>query len=345
MIVNMSNNATPDQINHIVERIQECGFQAHVVHGEERTIIGAVGSSGRRSEIEALRAAPGVADVIQISHPFKLVSRQLRQTHTVVDVGGKKIGNGGVVVIAGPCSVESEEQLLETAHAVKASGAMMLRGGAYKPRTSPYDFQGLGVEALRFLRHASKETGLPIVTEVMSEADVEIVEEYADMMQVGARNMQNFSLLRRLARVSKPILLKRGPSATVKEWLLAAEYLLAGGNANVVLCERGIKTFETATRNTLDLAAVALVKELSHLPVLADPSHGTGMRSLIRPMSKAAIAAGADGLLIEVHPCPERALSDGPQSLDLAGFQQLMEDIQPQIYADDRRSEIGKRAA
>ena len=345
MIVNMSNNATPDQINHIVERIQECGFQAHVVHGEERTIIGAVGSSGRRSEIEALRAAPGVADVIQISHPFKLVSRQLRQTYTVVDVGGKKIGNGVVVVIAGPCSVESEEQLLETAHAVKASGATMLRGGAYKPRTSPYDFQGLGVEALRFLRHASKETGLPIVTEVMSEADVEIVEEYADMMQVGARNMQNFSLLRRLARVSKPILLKRGPSATVKEWLLAAEYLLAGGNANVVLCERGIKTFETATRNTLDLAAVALVKELSHLPVLADPSHGTGMRSLISPMSKAAIAAGADGLLIEVHPCPERALSDGPQSLDLAGFQQLMEDIQPLIYADDRGSEIGKRAA
>ena len=327
MIVNMSNNATPDQINHIIERIQECGFQAHVVHGEERTIIGAVGSSGRRSEIEALRAAPGVADVIQISHPFKLVSRQLRQTHTVVDVSGKKIGNGVVVVIAGPCSVESEEQLLETAHAVKASGATMLRGGAYKPRTSPYDFQGLGVEALRFLRHASNETGLPIVTEVMSEADVEIVEEYADMMQVGARNMQNFSLLRRLARVSKPILLKRGPSATVKEWLLAAEYLLTGGNANVVLCERGIKTFETATRNTLDLAAVALVKELSHLPVLADPSHGTGMRSLISPMSKAAIAAGADGLLIEVHPCPERALSDGPQSLDLAGFQELMENI------------------
>jgi 3-deoxy-7-phosphoheptulonate synthase len=327
MIVNMSNNATPDQINHIVERIQECGFQAHVVHGEERTIIGAVGSSGRRSEIEALRAAPGVADVIQISHPFKLVSRQLRQKRTVVDVHGKKIGNGEVVVIAGPCSVESEEQLMETAHAVKASGATMLRGGAYKPRTSPYDFQGLGVEALRFLQHASRETGLPIVTEVMSEGDVEIVEEYADMMQVGARNMQNFSLLRKLARVSKPVLLKRGPSATVKEWLLAAEYLLAGGNADVVLCERGIKTFETATRNTLDLAAVALVKELSHLPVLADPSHGTGMRSLISPMSKAAIAAGADGLLIEVHPCPERALSDGPQSLDLAGFQKLMEDL------------------
>jgi 3-deoxy-7-phosphoheptulonate synthase len=327
MIVNMSANATSDEINHIIERIKECGFQAHVVKGEERTIIGAVGSSGRRSEIEALRAAPGVAEVIQISHPFKLVSWQLRQTRTVVDVRGTKIGNGNLVVIAGPCSVESEEQLMQTAHAVKASGASMLRGGAYKPRTSPYDFQGLGVEALRLLQQASRETGLPIVTEVMSETDVEIVEQFADMMQVGARNMQNFSLLRKLARVSKPILLKRGPSATVKEWLLAAEYLLAGGNANVVLCERGIKTFETATRNTLDLAAVALAKELSHLPVMADPSHGTGLRSLITPMSKAAAAVGADGLLIEVHPCPERALSDGPQSLDLQGFQELMESL------------------
>jgi 3-deoxy-7-phosphoheptulonate synthase len=338
MIVNMSNTATPDEINHIIERIKECGFQAHVVQGAERTIIGAIGSNGRRSEIEALRAAPGVAEVIQISHPFKLVSRQLRETGTVVDVRGTKIGGGDLVVIAGPCSVESEEQLIETAHSVKASGANMLRGGAYKPRTSPYDFQGLGVEALRLLEKASKETGLPIVTEVMSEADVEIVEEYADVMQVGARNMQNFSLLRKLACVSKPVLLKRGPSATVKEWLLAAEYLLAGGNANVVLCERGIKTFETATRNTLDLAAVALVKELSHLPVIADPSHGTGMRSLITPMSKAAVAAGADGLLIEVHPCPERALSDGPQSLDLKGFRELMENLQPQIYVYQRKS-------
>jgi len=334
MIVNMKRAASEEEINHVIDRIKECGFQAHVVRGEERTIIGAVGSSGRRSEIEALRAAPGVADVIQISHPFKLVSRQLRKEHTVVDVGNKKIGNGSLVIIAGPCSVESREQLLETARAVKASGADMLRGGAYKPRTSPYDFQGLGVEALRFLEEASKETGLPIVTEVMSEADVEVVAEYAHMLQVGARNMQNFSLLRRLATVKKPILLKRGPSATVKEWLLAAEYLLAGGNHNVVLCERGIKTFETATRNTLDLAAVALVKELSHLPVLADPSHGTGLRSLIAPMSKAAAAVGADGLIIEVHPCPERALSDGPQSLDLPGFENLMKELGRQAVRD-----------
>ena len=327
MLVNMSTSATKQEINHVIERIRECGFQAHVIEGAERTVIGAVGNSGRRSEIQALRAAPGVEDVIQIATPFKLVSRQLRQTRTVVDVGGVRIGAESLVVMAGPCSVESRDQLLETARAVKAAGARMLRGGAYKPRTSPYDFQGLGVEALRFLKEASNETGLPIVTEVMSEVDVETVAEYADMLQIGARNMQNFSLLRKLATVPKPILLKRGPSATVKEWLLAAEYLLAGGNANVVLCERGIKTFETATRNTLDLAAVALVKELSHLPVIADPSHGTGLRHLIAPMSKAALAAGADGLMIEVHPCPERALSDGPQSLDLDGFTDLMKQL------------------
>lgn len=333
MLVNMSTTATKPEINHVIERIRECGFQAHVIEGAERTVIGVVGNSGRRSEIQALRAAPGVEDVIQIATPFKLVSRQLRQTRTVVDVGGVRIGAEDLVVMAGPCSVESHDQLITTARAVKAAGARLLRGGAYKPRTSPYDFQGLGVEALGFLKEASHETGLPIVTEVMSEVDVETVAEYADMLQVGARNMQNFSLLRKLATVSKPILLKRGPSATVKEWLLAAEYLLAGGNSNVVLCERGIKTFETATRNTLDLAAVALVKELSHLPVVADPSHGTGLRSLIAPMSKAALAAGADGLIIEVHPCPERALSDGPQSLDLDGFSDLMK----QLRRDDVR--------
>jgi 3-deoxy-7-phosphoheptulonate synthase len=327
MIINMSTLATDDEIAHVIERIKECGYQAHLIQGAERTVIGAVGSNGRRAEIEALRAAPGVQDVIQIAHPFKLVSRQLRQRYTVVDVNGVKIGGGDLVVMAGPCSVESEEQLMETARWVKAAGANILRGGAYKPRTSPYDFQGLGVEALRLLRKASEETRLPIVTEVMSEADVEVVAEYADMLQVGARNMQNFSLLRKLAPCKRPILLKRGPSATIKEWLLAAEYLLAGGNGDVVLCERGIKTFETATRNTLDLSAISLVKELSHLPVIADPSHGTGLRSLVPPMSKAAAAAGADGLMIEVHPCPERALSDGPQSLDLQGFAQLMKEL------------------
>jgi 3-deoxy-7-phosphoheptulonate synthase len=327
MIINMKSDATAEEIRHVIERIEECFYQAHVIRGTERTVIGAVGTNGRRAEIEALQAAPGVETIVAIAHPFKLVSRELRHTRTVVDVRGVRIGDGDVVVMAGPCSVESREQLMETARAVSRAGAQMLRGGAYKPRTSPYDFQGLGVEALELLKEASIETGLPIVTEVMSENDVDVVAEYADMLQIGARNMQNFSLLRRVAQTDRPVLLKRGPSATIKEWLLAAEYLLSGGNSDVVLCERGIKTFETATRNTLDLAAVALAKELSHLPVIADPSHATGLRSLVPAASRAAVAVGADGLMIEVHPCPERALSDGPQSLDLSGFADLMESL------------------
>jgi 3-deoxy-7-phosphoheptulonate synthase len=285
--------------------------------------VAAVGS-GRRHEIEALQVAPGVDNVVAIAQPFKLVSRQVKPHRSIVRVGEVAIGGDTVVVIAGPCSVESREQLISTAHAVKKAGASLLRGGAYKPRTSPYDFQGLGEEALKILREASEETGLPVVTEVMGTEDVELICEYADMLQVGARNMQNFNLLRKLATLHKPVLLKRGPSATVKEWLLAAEYLLAGGNHDVVLCERGIKTFETETRNTMDLAAVALARDLSHLPVIADPSHGTGKQSLIAAMSRAAVAVGADGLIIEVHPCPERALSDGPQSLDFAAFEKVM---------------------
>jgi len=328
MIVNMKDTATEQQIEHVIERIREAGYQAHITRGTERTIVAAVGSNGRRHELEALQAAPGVDNVVPIAQPYKLVSRQVRPGGTVVEVAGVRIGNGEpVVVIAGPCSVESREQLLTTARAVKRAGARLLRGGAYKPRTSPYDFQGLGQEALELLAEARRETGLPVVTEVMSTEDMDTISEHADMLQVGARNMQNFALLRRLATVDKPVLLKRGPSATVKEWLLAAEYLLTGGNPNVVLCERGIKTFETETRNTIDLAAVALVKELSHLPVIADPSHGTGRRSLIAPLSKAAIAVGADGLIIEVHPNPERALSDGPQSLDCHEFQAMMSEL------------------
>jgi 3-deoxy-7-phosphoheptulonate synthase len=324
MIVNMADNATTEQIEHVIQRIREAGFQPHVTRGTERTIVAAVGSGGRRHEIEALCVAPGVDNVVPIAQPFKLVSRQTRPMPSVVDVGGIRVGGPEVVVIAGPCSVESREQLLETAHAVKQAGASILRGGAYKPRTSPYEFQGLGVEALKILREAREATGLPIVTEVMSTEDLDLICEYADMLQIGARNMQNFALLRRLATVKKPVLLKRGPSATVKEWLLAAEYLLAGGNNQVVLCERGIKTFETATRNTIDLASIALAKELSHLPVIADPSHGTGKQSLIGPVSRAAIAVGADGIIVEVHPCPERALSDGAQSLDLGQFRNVM---------------------
>jgi 3-deoxy-7-phosphoheptulonate synthase len=332
MIVNMSDGATEQEIEHVIERIREAGYQPHVTRGTQRTIVAAVGS-GRRHEIEALQVAPGVDNVVPIAQPFKLVSKQVKPHRTVVNVGGVEIGGDKVVVIAGPCSVESHEQLLSTAHAVKKAGASLLRGGAYKPRTSPYDFQGLGQEALKILREASDETGLPVVTEVMSTEDVDLLCEHADMLQVGARNMQNFALLRRLATLKKPILLKRGPSATVKEWLLAAEYLLAGGNRDVVLCERGIKTFETETRNTIDLAAVALARDLSHLPVIADPSHGTGKQSLIAAVSRAAVAVGADGLIIEVHPCPERALSDGPQSLDFAAFEKVMRGLTEPLRA------------
>jgi len=344
MIINMRERASDEQIQHIIDRVKEAGFQAHITRGSERTIVAAVGSGGRRHELEALAAAAGVEEVVPIAQPFKLVSRQVKPQRSVVDVAGVHIGDGSFVVIAGPCSVESEEQLFSTAKAVKAAGAKLLRGGAYKPRTSPYEFQGLGVEALKLLRQVREKFGLPVVTEVMGTEDVEVICEHADMLQVGARNMQNFNLLRRLAKVDKPILLKRGPSASVKEWLLAAEYLLAGGNPNVVLCERGIKTFETETRNTLDLASVALARELSHLPVVADPSHGTGRRSLIPPMSRAAAALGADGLIVEVHPCPERALSDGPQSLDFSAFEGLMrslaEPLRPEMVKEVKMATV-----
>ena len=336
MIINMSEQATNEQIQHVIDRVKEAGYQAHITRGEERTIVAAVGSGGRRHELEALAAAAGVAEVVPIAQPFKLVSRQARPQRTVVNVGGVSIGDGSFAVIAGPCSVESREQILSTAEEVKAAGATLLRGGAYKPRTSPYEFQGLGVEALRLLREVRETLGLPVVTEVMSTEDVDVICEHVDMLQVGARNMQNFALLRRLAVIDKPVLLKRGPSASVKEWLLAAEYLLSGGNRNVVLCERGIKTFETETRNTLDLASVALARELSHLPVIADPSHGTGRRSLIAPMSRAAAALGADGLIIEVHPCPERALSDGAQSLDFEGFRHVMHELAQPLRSNGR---------
>src|SRR5712671_4399715 len=341
MVINMASNSTEAELQNVIERIKELGFTPHVTRGAERAIVAAVGSGGNRSALEARKAAPGVEDVVPIAHPFKLVSRQTRSGRTRVHVGEVCIGGDEAVVIAGPCSVESREQLFSTARGIKAAGASMLRGGAYKPRTSPYDFQGLGVEALRLLREVREETGLPIVTEVMSTEDIDVISEHADMLQVGARNMQNFALLRRLAKVNKPILLKRGPSATIKEWLLAAEYLLAGGNPNVVLCERGIKTFETELRNTFDIASIALAKELSHLPVIADPSHGTGRRSLIASVSRAAVAVGADGLMVEVHPCPERALSDGPQSLDFTGFEEMMRGLSDPMR---RIGAVGARA-
>jgi len=333
MVINMAAGATEEQLQFVIDRVKECGFTPHVTRGTERAIVAAVGSGGSRSALEALKAAAGVEDVVPIAHPFKLVSKQTKGERSRVYVGGVCIGGEEAVVIAGPCSVESREQLFSTAYSIRQSGAALLRGGAYKPRTSPYDFQGLGLEALKLLREMREETGLPVVTEVMSTNDIDLISEHVDMLQVGARNMQNFDLLRQLAKSTKPVLLKRGPSATVKEWLLAAEYLLAGGNPNVVLCERGIKTFETETRNTLDLAAVALARELSHLPVIADPSHGTGRRDLIAPASRAALAIGADGLIIEVHPCPERALSDGAQSLRLEEFASLMKGLAAPIRA------------
>jgi 3-deoxy-7-phosphoheptulonate synthase len=327
VIFNMMEGATEAEIQHVIDSVIVCGYQPHMIRGSERTIVAAVGSGGNRAQLEALKSAPGVDEAIPIAHPFKLVSRQVHREPSVIEVAGVKLGGEDIVIIAGPCSVESRDQMLSTAVAVKDAGARMLRGGAYKPRTSPYDFQGLGLEALKILGEAREVTGLPVVTEVMSTEDVDLISEYADVLQVGARNMQNFALLRRLAKTERPILLKRGPSATVKEWLLAAEYLLAGGNPRVILCERGIKTFETELRNTFDLAAIALAKELSHLPVIADPSHGTGRRSLIAAASKAAIAVGADGLIVEVHPCPERALSDGPQSLNLEGFAAMVRSL------------------
>jgi 3-deoxy-7-phosphoheptulonate synthase len=328
MVINMAANSTEAELQYVIERVKECGFQPHVTRGAERAIVAAVGSNGSRSSLEALKAAPGVEDVIPIAHPFKLVSRQTKLGRTRVKVGDVTIGGDEAVVIAGPCSVESREQIFTTATAVKAAGASILRGGAYKPRTSPYDFQGLGIEALRLLDEVRRELGLAVVTEVMSTNDIDVIADHADMLQVGARNMQNYDLLRQLAKTDKPVMLKRGPSASIKEWLLAAEYLLAGGNPNVVLCERGIKTFDSEmTRNTLDLAAIAMARELSHLPVIADPSHGTGRRELIPQASRAALAIGADGLMIEVHPCPERALSDGAQSLNLKEFAKVMEGL------------------
>lgn len=321
MIITMTETATQDEIGEIIKHLKANSFEPRIAQNG-RVHIAALGK-GKTEQLEILKQVSSVAKVAKNEHPFILASWQMKPERTVVKVRHVEIGGEKAVVMAGPCSVESREQTLNTARFVAANGAVMLRGGAYKPRTSPYEFQGLGVEALKILREAGDETNLPVVTEVMSEEDVEIVGQYADMFQIGARNMQNFALLRKIAKTNVPVLLKRGASATIKEWLLAAEYLLAGGNENVVLCERGIKSFDTATRNVLDIAAVALVKELSHLPVIVDPSHATGIRSLVSPCAKAAIAIGADGVIVEVHPQPEKALSDGAQSLTFDNFAEM----------------------
>jgi 3-deoxy-7-phosphoheptulonate synthase len=326
VVVVMKPGADETAIDRVVARLRDLGFDAHVSRGVERTVIGAIGD---RSVLVGtdLEAMDGVEKVVPIRQPFKLASREGHPEPTVVRVAGVEVGGPEVVLIAGPCSVESREQLLQTARAVKAAGARLLRGGAFKPRTSPYGFHGLGVEGLDLLAEVRAEVGLPVVTEVMSPQAVERVAETADCLQIGARNMQNYDLLREVGRTRKPVLLKRGLAATIQEWLMAAEYVLAGGNHDVILCERGIRTFETATRFTLDLNAVPVVKEMSHLPVIVDPSHGTGRASLVPALARAGIAAGADGLIVEVHPNPAEALSDGAQTLNFAAFAQMAADV------------------
>jgi len=323
MIVVMRDDATENDITRVSERIRELGFKPHLSKGVERTVIGAIGHEF--PELQGmLEVLHGVEDVFPILKPYKLASRDFQPADTTLTVGGVTLGSGELVVIAGPCAVETEQQVMETARAVKAAGAGILRGGAYKPSTSPYHFRGLGEEALRLLAQARVETGLPVITEVLTPGDVELVSRYADILQVGARNMQNFVLLEEVGRTKMPVMLKRGMSATIEEWLLSAEYILSQGNRQVMLCERGIRTFEKYTRNTLDVSAIPIIKKLSHLPVIADPSHGTGKWYLVTPMALAAVAAGADGLMIEVHPRPDHALKDGAQSLTFHNFEQLM---------------------
>ena len=317
-------------------RIRNLGYEPHPIHGVERTVIGAIGDERGKSLLQGLISVEGVESLIPILKPFKLASREMREEQTVIQVGEVKIGGGGFAMIAGPCSVESEKQLLSAARAVKQAGANMLRGGAFKPRTSPYSFQGMELEGLKLLAKAREETGLPIVTEILSSDDVDLVAEYTDVMQVGARNMQNFSLLKKLGKVNRPVLLKRGMACTVKETLMSAEYILSSGNPEVILCERGIRSFEDSMRNTLDLSAVALLKEWSHLPVIVDPTHGTGIKSLILPMCKAAIATGADGLMVEVHPNPEEALSDGFQALVPEEYQEVIQAIRPYLELEGK---------
>lgn len=327
MLIVMNHNATQANVDAIIKAVDEMGFTAAPIPGTERTAIGVLGNHGYVDDSKILEMG-GVQRVIHVSKPYKLVSRDFHPEDTIVDVSGIKVGKGcRPVVVGGPCAVESEEQIVTTALFVKKCGADMLRGGAFKPRTGPHTFQGLREEGLKLLAIAGKESGLPIVTEIMSPDNVGLVAEYADLLQVGARNMQNFDLLRELGKIRKPVLLKRGMSATVEEFLAAAEYILAEGNDQVILCERGIRTYETATRNTLDLSVVPLIKEISHLPIMVDPSHATGKRSLVVPMAKAALVSGADGVLVEVHPNPEKALSDGPQSLTFPGFEQMMDEI------------------
>lgn len=336
-IIVLRPDATEEALRHIVKKLESRGLSAHVSRGTERTIIGVIGDTSKVTEEEedAFRAIAGVEDVMRIIKPYKLASREFKAS-TVITVRDRSIGGKKISVIAGPCAVENRTLIMSIAEKVKEAGASFVRGGAFKPRTSPYSFQGLGEEGLKYLAEARERTGLPVVTELMDPRDIEIMVKYADVIQIGARNMQNFRLLLEVGSVNKPVLLKRGLSATIKEWLMSAEYIMSRGNLQVILCERGIRTFETATRNTLDLSAVPLLKQLTHLPVVVDPSHGVGKWDLVAPMAKAAVAAGADGLLIEVHTNPEEAMSDGEQSLKTDAFRKLMEELKPVASAVGR---------
>jgi 3-deoxy-7-phosphoheptulonate synthase len=330
-IIVLKQDATEEEIRHIIKKLESRGLKANLSRGTEKTIIGVIGDTSKVTEEEedSIRAVTGVENVLRILKPYKLASREYKKENTRIQVRGVEIGGSKIPVMAGPCAVENRTVLTSIAERVKAAGAAILRGGAYKPRTSPYSFQGLGEEGLKYLAEARGKTGLPIVTEIMDPRDLDVVVEYADIIQIGARNMQNFRLLLEVGSARKPVLLKRGLSSTIKEWLMSAEYIMSRGNENVLLCERGIRTFETATRNTLDLSAVPVLKQLTHLPVVVDPSHGVGKRDLVGPMAKAAIAAGADALIIEVHTNPEEAVSDGEQSLRPDEFERLMKELRP----------------
>src|SRR5215472_11426132 len=331
MIISMKLHSTKQEIEQVCERIRDFGYKIHAIEGEERVVIGAVGVGDVTACLESVEAMPQVEKAVRISAPYKFVSKEFRTTRSQIRVNGCEIGGDEFIVMAGPCSVESEKQIMTAAEGVARAGAKLLRGGAFKPRTSPYDFQGLEIEGLKLLAQAKRATGLGIITEVMSDRDVDLVAEYADVLQIGARNMQNFALLKTLGKCGRTVLLKRGMSSTIKELLMSAEYVVAHGNPNVILCERGIRTFETATRNTCDIAAVAALNELTHLPIVLDPSHATGKRSLVPALSRAAVAIGADGLIVEMHPHPEKAISDGAQSLDPKQFAHMMEDLKPYI--------------
>jgi 3-deoxy-7-phosphoheptulonate synthase len=346
MVISMKLHATREEIEEVAEQVKRFGYKVHSIEGEERVVIGVVGVGDVTACMESIEAMPQVENVVRISAPYKFVSREFRKEKTRIRVNGTVIGGDEFVVMAGPCSVESEEQILRAAEGVAKAGAKLLRGGAFKPRTSPYDFQGMEEEGLKLLRKAKKATGLAIVTEVMSDRDVDLVAEYADVMQIGARNMQNFVLLKALGKCGRPILLKRGLSSTVKELLMSAEYIVAHGNPDVILCERGIRTFETATRNTCDISAIPVLNELTHLPVILDPSHATGKRSLVPAVSRAGVAIGADGLMVEVHPAPEKAMSDGAQSLDIAQFGKMMKDLEPYValWQEARRTSAAAMA-